>query len=112
MGAHHPECPARLSAIEDHLIASGIGALIERHEAPAAQLSELARVHPPEYVEAIRQASPSRGIVHLDPDTAMNPYTLSAALHAAGAAVQATDLVIGGRAASAFCPVRPPGHHA
>jgi acetoin utilization deacetylase AcuC-like enzyme len=112
MGAYHPECPARLSVIEDHLIASGIGALLQRHEAPEAKASELARVHPVEYIEAIREASPSRGIVHLDPDTAMCPHTLSAALRAAGAAVHATDLVIGKRAASAFCAVRPPGHHA
>jgi acetoin utilization deacetylase AcuC-like enzyme len=112
MGTYHPESPARLSAIEDQLIASGIAGLLDRHEAPAAKVSELARVHPIEYIEAIRDASPARGIVHLDPDTAMCPHTLSAALHAAGAAVHATDLVIGGRAAAAFCAVRPPGHHA
>jgi acetoin utilization deacetylase AcuC-like enzyme len=112
MGAHHPESPARLSAIEDHLVASGVGALLERHEASAAKMSELARVHPLEYIQAIRDASPEHGIVHLDPDTAMCPHTLSAALHAAGAAVQATDLVMGGRASAAFCAIRPPGHHA
>jgi acetoin utilization deacetylase AcuC-like enzyme len=112
MGAHHPESPARLSAIEDHLIASGVGALLERHEAAPAKMSELARVHPLEYIEAIRDAAPEHGIVHLDPDTAMCPHTLSAALRAAGAAVQATDLVIGGRASAAFCAIRPPGHHA
>jgi acetoin utilization deacetylase AcuC-like enzyme len=112
MGTYHPECPARLSAIEDHLIASGVGALLQRHEAPEAKVSELARVHPVEYIEAIRDASPARGIVHLDPDTAMSPHTLSAALHAAGAAIHATDLVIGKRASAAFCAVRPPGHHA
>src|SRR6059058_3058783 len=77
-----------------------------------AKTSELARVHPIEYIEAIREASPRSGIAHLDPDTAMCPYTWDAALHAAGAAVLATDLVIGGRAGSAFCAVRPPGHHA
>jgi acetoin utilization deacetylase AcuC-like enzyme len=69
-------------------------------------------VHPIEYIEAIRDASPQTGIVHLDPDTAMCPHTWDAALRAAGAAVLATDLVIGGRADSAFCAVRPPGHHA
>jgi len=50
--------------------------------------------------------------VHLDPDTAMNPHSLRAALRAAGAAVLATDLVMRGEAESAFCSVRPPGHHA
>jgi acetoin utilization deacetylase AcuC-like enzyme len=112
MGRHHPESPERLAAIEDHLISSGVGALLSRHEAPAAKVSELARVHPLEYIEAIRAASPQHGIVHLDPDTAMNPHTWDAAVHAAGAAVLATDLVAGGKAENAFCAVRPPGHHA
>jgi acetoin utilization deacetylase AcuC-like enzyme len=50
--------------------------------------------------------------VQLDPDTAMNPYSLEAALRAAGAAVMATDMVMRGEADNAFCNVRPPGHHA
>src|SRR6185436_13558560 len=49
---------------------------------------------------------------HLDPDTAMNPWSLHAALRAAGAAVLATDLVLKGEVNAAFCAVRPPGHHA
>ena len=112
MGERHPERPERLTAIEDQLIASGIGALLERHDAPLATDEQLARVHPIEYVRAIRDAAPSEGAIHLDPDTAMNPHSLRAALRAAGAAVLATDLVMQERADSAFCSVRPPGHHA
>ena len=112
MGAHHPECPARLAAIDDQLIASGIAPHLAHHDAPLATLEQLVRVHPDAYVEAIRAARPARGIVHLDPDTAMSPGTWDAALRAAGAAVLATDLVAGGKAESAFCSVRPPGHHA
>jgi acetoin utilization deacetylase AcuC-like enzyme len=112
MGAGHPEQPARLTAIEDQLIASGIDVHLHRYEAPAATDEQLARVHPLDYVRAVREAAPSTGMVHLDPDTAMNRYTLSAALHAAGAAVLATDLVFNGKHESAFCSVRPPGHHA
>jgi acetoin utilization deacetylase AcuC-like enzyme len=112
MGAWHPERPERLSAIEDQLIASGIGQYLERHDAPLAADEQLARVHPLEYVRAIRDAAPQEGTVHLDPDTAMNPFSLQAALRAAGAAVLATDLVLGGAASAAFCSVRPPGHHA
>jgi acetoin utilization deacetylase AcuC-like enzyme len=69
-------------------------------------------VHPSEYVQTIRQLAPRRGTVHLDPDTAMNPHSLNAALRAAGAAVLATDLVLKDEVKSAFCAVRPPGHHA
>jgi acetoin utilization deacetylase AcuC-like enzyme len=112
MGAHHPECPERLAAIEDQMIASGIGQYLARYEAPPATDAEIARVHPIEYVRAIREAAPVSGTVHLDPDTAMNPFSLTAALHAAGAGVLATDLVFRGEVENAFCSVRPPGHHA
>ena len=112
MGAHHPERPARLAAIEDQLIASGIGQHLNRYDAPLATEEQLARVHPADYVSAIRDAAPASGTVHLDPDTAMNPFTLQAALRAAGAAVLATDLVLKNDVKTAFCSVRPPGHHA
>jgi len=112
MGAYHPERPARLSAIEDQFIASGVAQHLARYDAPLATDEQLARVHPQEYVSAIRDVAPEQGTVHLDPDTAMNRYTLQAALRAAGAGVLATDLVLKGEANAAFCPVRPPGHHA
>jgi acetoin utilization deacetylase AcuC-like enzyme len=112
MGAHHPEQPARLSAIEDQLIASGVAPYVARYEAPLATDEQLARVHPTEYVRAIRDLAPKQGTVHLDPDTAMNPWSLQAALRAAGAAVLAVDLTLSGQAKTAFCAVRPPGHHA
>jgi acetoin utilization deacetylase AcuC-like enzyme len=112
MGAHHPERPARLSSIEDQLLASGVGQHLTRFEAPLATDEQLARVHPLEYVRTIRQVAPRSGTIHLDPDTAMNPYSLQAALRAAGGAVLATDLVLEKTFNSAFCAVRPPGHHA
>ena len=112
MGAAHPEQPARLQAVEDQLIASGLINYLLHAEAPLAAREHLLRVHAAPYIDAIEQAAPRRGLVHLDPDTAMNPHTLNAALRAAGAAVLATDMVIEGKAANAFCNVRPPGHHA
>jgi acetoin utilization deacetylase AcuC-like enzyme len=112
MGRGHPEQPARLSAIEDQLAASGIGTHLKRYEAPLATDEQLARVHPIEYVHAVREAAPKSGTVHLDPDTAMNPYSVNAALRAAGAGVLAVDLVFKKEFSSVFCGVRPPGHHA
>src|SRR5260221_9357013 len=85
---------------------------LERNEAPLATGEQLARVHPFEYVQAIRAAAPQAGTVPLDPDTAMNPYSLQAALRAAGAGVLAVDLTMKKAVDSAFCSVRPPGHHA
>jgi acetoin utilization deacetylase AcuC-like enzyme len=112
MGAGHPECPARLRAIDDQLIASGLINYLRHVEAPLATREQLERVHEPAYLSALEEAAPRKGLVHLDPDTAMNPHTLKAALYAAGAAVLATDMVMRGEAQSAFCSVRPPGHHA
>ncbi len=112
MGADHPESPARLMAIEDQLLATGLLHYLQRHDAPLATFEQLARVHSKAYIESIRAASPSHGLAQLDPDTAMNPYTWNAALRAVGAAVLATDLVIERKVENAFCAIRPPGHHA
>ncbi len=112
MGAHHPESPARLRAIEDQLIASGLLSFLQCHDAPLATFEQLARVHAPHYIEAVQAAAPQHGLVYLDPDTAMNPFTLNAALRAAGAVVLATDLVLERKLENAFCAIRPPGHHA
>lgn len=112
MGNQHPEQPARLQAVEDQLIASGLINYLLRADAPAARREQLERVHTPGYIDAIERAAPQQGIAHLDADTAMNRHTLSAALHAAGAGILATDMVIAGEAVNAFCNVRPPGHHA
>jgi acetoin utilization deacetylase AcuC-like enzyme len=112
MGAHHPEQPARLHAVHDQLIASRIIDCLQHVDAPLATHECLARVHSARHIAAMERAAPKAGLVHLDPDTAMNPHTLDAALRAAGAAVKATDLVMEGRVRAAFCNVRPPGHHA
>jgi acetoin utilization deacetylase AcuC-like enzyme len=112
MGASHPECPARLQAVDDQLIVSGLGNFLLHAEAPLAQRKHLERVHDLRYIEAIESTVPQDGLVHLDPDTAMCPHTLKAALRAAGAAVMAADMVMSGEAETAFCNIRPPGHHA
>ncbi len=112
MGEGHPERPERLWALEDKLIASRLDQLIIRAEAPAATREQLLRVHDAGYLNAIERHSPQSGRFDIDPDTSMNPHTLEAALHAAGAAVLGTDLVMAGKAQAAFCAVRPPGHHA
>jgi acetoin utilization deacetylase AcuC-like enzyme len=112
MGAHHPECPDRLAAIQDRLIAAGLDIYLSFHDAPEAEEDHLLRVHPRNYIDAIHASAPAHGIHHLDPDTAMSPGTLKAALRAAGAGVLATDLVMKKEVPAAFCAVRPPGHHA
>jgi acetoin utilization deacetylase AcuC-like enzyme len=112
MGSWHPECPERLAAIQDHLIAMGIDPHLVHLEAPLATPAAVRRAHAPDYLDQLQARIPEQGYVALDPDTRMNPATWRAALRAAGAVVEATDAVLDGRLRNAFCAVRPPGHHA
>ncbi len=112
MDGSHPESPARITAIINALKSSGTYAKLQVHEAPLASDEHLLRAHSKQYIQYIRSVAPKAGLVRLDPDTAMGPMSLSAALHASGAVILATDLVMTGKADNAFCCVRPPGHHA
>ena len=121
MGDGHPECPERLDAINDRLISSGLGDVLTRCDAPLASVTDLELAHGRMYIaslqglgarlaEEVLAGGPS--YLQIDPDTSINQYTWQAALRAAGAALAATDAVIAGELANAFCAVRPPGHHA
>ena len=116
MGPGHPECPQRLDAITDHLLATGLDIALDFRDAPEATLEQIERAHTTHYVTELQdmlQQLRSEGGTHaFDPDTVGCTHTLQAALRAAGAAVAATDDVLAGRAGTAFCSVRPPGHHA
>lgn len=111
-GPGHPENARRLYAIEDQLVASGLDSVLRYIDAPLASDEQLLRAHPREYIDAIRAAIPESGYARLDPDTVVCPKSLAAAYRAAGSVVAAVDLVMGGEMESAFCGVRPPGHHA
>lgn len=112
MGDQHPECPERISAINDHLLIKGLLDYMQPYDAPLATELQLGRAHSMRYVHELAAQVPASGYTQIDPDTQMNPYSYQAALRAAGAAVLATDLVLSGQAPVAFCNVRPPGHHA
>ncbi len=109
----HPESPVRLKAIREALSAPEFEAL-ERREAPRAEESQIALVHPGDYVQNILRAVPGEGEGEraLDADTILSPGSGEAALRAAGAVVAAVDAIMAGEADNAFCAVRPPGHHA
>ena len=114
MGEWHPECPARLQAIEDQLILARLDGLFERREAPLAELPAVLRNHSAGALALVRDNTPTReGETYpLDADTLLCAHSYQAALRAAGAALAATDAVIAGTVSNAFCATRPPGHHA
>ena len=116
MGRGHPECPQRLAAIDDYLLASGLDIALDRVEAPLVDLDDVSRAHARGYVnelsDVLERVQADGRMRALDPDTVACAGTWAAVQRAAGAAVAATDAVIDGRAENAFCAVRPPGHHA
>ncbi|MFT3856643.1 MAG: histone deacetylase family protein [Aquabacterium sp.] len=116
MGPGHPECPQRLHAIDDHLRAVGLDALMLTPDVPLASNTDLALAHELNYVltldDFLQQLESTGETRALDPDTWACPGTRAATWRAAGAAIAATDAVIDGKLDNAFCAVRPPGHHA
>ena len=112
MGEFHPESPARLSAIQDQLISSGLDFAIRQFDAKPIAPELLSLAHDQAYIDYVFEHAPESGEFRLDPDTTMNPYTLPAALLSAGAVIQAVDLVMSKEITAMFCATRPPGHHA
>lgn len=110
-GDGHPERSQRLGAVLDALgDASDLD--LEIKQARLAERSDLMRIHPDAFIDAIFAASPSEGMHRLDPDTVLSPGSLTAARRAAGAVLDAVEAVAQGQHQRAFCAVRPPGHHA
>jgi len=108
----HPECPGRVEAIANQLLASGIDALLCQRDAPAVTDQQLLRVHTAEHIEQVTRAVPQSGIQFFADDVYLSPHTLTAARHAAGAGVLGVDMIMRKETDAVFCNVRPPGHHA
>ncbi|AUR00826.1 histone deacetylase family protein [Phaeobacter inhibens] len=104
----HPERVARL----EHVLHALEGLRLTRVTAPMAAEDDILRIHPASYLADLRKALPKEGFGRIDGDTFLSPGSLDAAFRAAGAAVRAVDMVLGGEAQNAFAAVRPPGHHA
>ena len=104
----HPEQIARL----EHILHALEPLDLKRVTAPMAAEDDILRIHPIDHLRNLRSAHPQEGYTQIDGDTFMSPGSLDAAFRAAGAAVRAVDMVLGGDVQNAFAAVRPPGHHA
>ncbi len=110
--AGHPERPARLVAVLERLRNEGILDEVSVQTPSVAGREDLARVHDRHYVEAVLEATPEQGFLRVESDTVMSPGSARAARLAAGALLEAVQIVLSGASSRAFCAVRPPGHHA
>jgi acetoin utilization deacetylase AcuC-like enzyme len=107
----HPECVQRITRLNHLLRHSG---WTERASCPAWQPAggdQILRVHERDYLEQLRQWCLDGG-GQVEVDTVVSEGSWPAALHAAGAAIDAVRRVVDGQDQTAFCAIRPPGHHA
>ncbi|MBI4579922.1 MAG: histone deacetylase [Planctomycetes bacterium] len=111
-GPHHPERPARLSGIKERLAHAGVFTSTVPIAPAAVDLALVQRVHSAAYIERFRQRCEGE-LSYIDTqECPLCPRTFEVARLAAGGVLKACDEVMAGRVESAFCPVRPPGHHA
>jgi len=111
-GPNHPESPARYSVVMQALREDAeLWSRLLEVQAKEAPRGDVQACHTPQLYRQVERVV-SEGTGYLDADTTVSMRSLDAALHAAGGACQAIDLVMQGKAANAFVPVRPPGHHA
>jgi len=111
-GPGHPERPERLTAILNRLKETGLLAeLLEKTSEPADR-KWIQTIHNPGYVERVEQLCQIDSAFIDSPDTPVSVDSFRAARLAAGAGMLAADLIAEGTVTRAFCPIRPPGHHA
>ena len=111
-GAGHPEQPARYDAVTRALDQTGLLNSLLRVDARAATEDEIALVHGRNYIETVKRDIAAGAHELSTGDTNLGPRSLEIALRAVGGVLNTVDAVAGGKAAAAFCAVRPPGHHA
>ena len=111
-GMGHPERAERLEAIWKGLDEAGLREkLIPIAPAPVSE-ADLLLVHEPSYVALAKREIESGRTMLSTGDTDVCPRSYEIALLSAGGVVAAVDAVCAGEVRSAFCAVRPPGHHA
>lgn len=109
-GPGHPESAARY-----RVLAAALGVLpqeILRLGGRRATVPEILLAHDPDYHDLVYQEVGSYADHLSTGDTVVCRASYDVALDATGAVLAAVDAVMAGTVSSAFCAVRPPGHHA
>jgi acetoin utilization deacetylase AcuC-like enzyme len=108
---NHPECPERIVALQQALSDAGMFDDRQVYDPVPATVEQITAVHAPALVERVQRTAANGG-AWMDPDTYVSPDSYDIALLAAGAAIQAVDLVMTSNEQRVFSLARPPGHHA
>jgi len=111
-GVGHPERPARLSSLVNHLLTRPEWHSQMHIRSRTATIENLALVHPEKHVRLIETRCKSGETILDQGDTHACRESFDIALLAAGGVLEAVDGVARGDFRSVFCAVRPPGHHA
>ena len=111
-GPGHPEQPARYDAVTRAIEGAGLLSRLHRVDVRVASEDEIALVHGRGYIEKVKREIAAGAHELSTGDTNVGPGSFDVAVRAVGGVLNAVDAVVAGKAANAFCAVRPPGHHA
>ena len=107
----HPENAGRILPVVRHLNFVALDTSCRRPSWQAASPQQLGLVHTPAYIESVKRFA-EQGGGWIERDTVVSQQSFEVALMAAGAVCDAVTRVVDGEDKTAFCLVRPPGHHA
>ena len=110
-GPGHPEQIARVSVIEDNFKKLNNKNLLWKKPSKVSD-EILLTTHNTDYINMVKSSFPKKGFSSLDGDTIISPGSKNATLDAVGSIITGIDGVENKQFKNAFCPVRPPGHHA
>jgi len=113
-GAHHPEKPARITAVFSALTKAGLAeapTMVRITARPAAH-DDAELVHSADYVKLAEREIAAGARTLSTGDTSVCPATLATAYLALGGVLQTVDALFRGEIDNGFCAIRPPGHHA
>jgi len=111
-GPGHPEQPARYDAVIRAIEGTGLLSQLHRLDVRVASEDEITLVHGRGYIAKVKREIAAGAHELSTGDTNVGPRSLDVAVRAVGGVLNAVDEVVAGKAANAFCAVRPPGHHA